>query len=206
MEPRPGWPGTGALSTVTGRTGSLTRGSVPRIWMLTAELLIDDAPATRARVVGVIAEFGARSASWNRKPTVPVVPVMAEEPITNEVSGCVAVVQRGSVPLVVKARRAQAAGCVGCIILNTDDRPLLAHGHRFDDGSEDSGHDIYIPVSAAPSSVVGENRAVICLSFSSTFFRLPPSISRCACFGAVSCLASQRSAKLDQHLHDYCPL
>ena len=128
--------------------------------------------------LGVIAEFGSREARLSGVAAVHAVPAMAEAAITNEVRGTVAVVQRGAVPLVEKARKAQVsassllrrgaaahpltracaaagsqdAGAVGVLIVNTDERPLLARGHRHRDGRHDSGSDIDIPVVVVPQS------------------------------------------------------
>jgi hypothetical protein len=88
---------------------------------------------------------------------------MAESDIVNsEVRGAVVVIQRGAVPLVDKARRAQMAGAAAALIVNTDERPLLAHGHRHRDGSHDLGQDIQIPVlvvSQSAGSMFGDGTA-----------------------------------------------
>ena len=109
--------------------------------------------AAIGEVQGVVADFGARDAELHDLPSVRTSPAMAETEIVNgEVRGSVAVIERGAVPLVEKARRAQAAGAAAVVIVNTDERPLLAHGHRHRDGTHDLGLDIQIPVLVVAQS------------------------------------------------------
>ena len=97
---------------------------------------------TIGHLQGVVADFGARVANLRDLPSVHTSPAMAESAIVNgEAQGAVAVIQRGAVPLVEKARRAQSAGAAAALIVNADERPLLAHDHRHRDGSYDSGQD-----------------------------------------------------------------
>ena len=118
---------------------------------------------TIGQMWGVVADFGARVANLRDLPSVHSRPAMAESDIVNgEVRGAVVVIQRGAVPLVDKARRAQMAGAAAAVIVNTDERPLLAHGHRHRDGSHDLGQDIQIPVlviSQSAGSMFGDGAA-----------------------------------------------
>eukprot|EP01043_Picozoa_sp_COSAG02_P019029 COSAG02_NODE_906_length_16039_cov_4.410289_1_plen_866_part_00 len=111
------------------------------------------------QTLGIIAEFGPRSASLPNCAAVVVQPEMADSSLTNahEVRGCVAIVRRGNdVPLVVKARRCMEAGARAVLIINTDDQPLVADAHRFPGhDSMDAGDDITVPVLVVPSSASG---------------------------------------------------
>ena len=79
---------------------------------------------------------------------------------------CLSWRRAGVVPLVLKARRVQQASAAACIIINTDDRPLLAHGHTSEDGSEDLGNDIRIPCVVVQHRwaqfMLGECKSTIC--------------------------------------------
>ena len=108
-----------ASHATTGST--MSYGSIQLSYSATGE--------TIGQVRGVVADFGARAANLRDLPAVHSRPAMAESDIVNsEVRGAVVVIQRGAVPLVDKARRAQMAGAAAALIVNTDERPLLAHG------------------------------------------------------------------------------
>ena len=47
------------------------------------------------------------------------------------------------------------------LIVNTDERPLLARGHRHRDGRHDSGSDIDIPVVVVPQSAAAPLSGVV---------------------------------------------
>ena len=114
-----------------------------------------DAHAWSGQTLAVIAGFGPRSAVLPNCPAVAVRPSMAQSDLANadEVRGCVAIVHRGAdVPLVLKARRSAQAGAKAVIIVNSDDKPLVADAHHYPDGRADTGDDITIPVLAVPSS------------------------------------------------------
>ena len=125
--------------------------------------------AATGQVRGVIADFGARAADLRHLPFVRANPPMAETDIVNGVRGAVVVIDRGAVPLVEKARRAQAAGAAAAVIVNTDERPLLAHGHRHRDGTHDLGEDITIPVlvvAQSAGSLFGDGSAGVSVDVS----------------------------------------
>eukprot|EP01043_Picozoa_sp_COSAG02_P047836 COSAG02_NODE_4628_length_5155_cov_3.146931_5_plen_839_part_00 len=110
------------------------------------------------QTLGIIAGFGPRSASLPNCAATVVQPAMADSILSNadEVRGCVAIVRRGGdVPLVVKARRCMEAGARAVLIVNTDDKPLVADAHRGP-GSDrmDAGDDITVPVLVVPSSAL----------------------------------------------------
>ena len=153
------WPDMeGRGSHATGST--MSYGSIQLSYSATGE--------TIGQAKGVIADFGARVAHLRDLPAVHSRPAMAESEIVNaEVRGAVVVIQRGAVPLVDKARRAQMAGAAAAVIVNTDERPLLAHGHRHRDGTYDLGEDIHIPVlvvSQSAGSMLGDGSARVCVS------------------------------------------
>jgi hypothetical protein len=112
-------------------------------------------PEGGASICGMVASFGARSGtSTSHARVVGAVPAMAEAALRNgaEMQGAFCVAERGLVPLVDKARRAQQCGAACLVIVNSDDRPLIAHGHRRADGTEDAGRDITILVVVVPRS------------------------------------------------------
>ena len=57
-------------------------------------------------------------------------PAVADRPLTNaqDLAGSVALIDRGVVPVVEKARRAQQAGAVAVVIVNTDDKGFAPSG------------------------------------------------------------------------------
>eukprot|EP01043_Picozoa_sp_COSAG02_P016056 COSAG02_NODE_699_length_18369_cov_9.690203_12_plen_1083_part_00 len=82
-----------------------------------------------------IARFGASSARLNGT-AVRTEPLRADAELANsaEISGCVAVIERGTCSFVQKARRAQAAGAIGVLFVNTDEELFIIGG---DDGDDD---------------------------------------------------------------------
>ena len=111
----------------------------------------------QAKFGGELAALGAEAACVRAEPP------LAEAELTNaaELAGAVAVIGRGGCTFVEKARRAQAAGAVGVIIVNTEDT-LLAPA---DDGS---GGDIRIPVVgvATPFSLADAPALLAAVAFS----------------------------------------
>ena len=73
-------------------------------------------------------------------------PPLADAPLTNAgaLAGAVAVIGRGVVPFLEKVRRAQAAGAVGVIIVNSEDELLPIR--------DDEAGDITIPIVCVASS------------------------------------------------------
>ena len=65
----------------------------------------------------------------------------------------VAVVERGVVAAVDKARRVQAAGAVGCIIVNSNDKAWRPGGHLLAGAATADVDDIDIPVVVVPISI-----------------------------------------------------
>jgi hypothetical protein len=89
-----------------------------------------------------VAEFGARLARIGPSARlVAAQPPLADTELSNaaEVGGAVALVERGAVSFVEKARRAQAAGAVGLVIVNSEDAEYVPLGMPGDE-------DVYIPV------------------------------------------------------------
>lgn len=91
------------------------------------------------KYVAMVAAFGAAGARLERVAAVMVDPPLADKDITNrdELSGAIAVIQRGGVPFVEKARRAQEAEAVAVIVVNSSDDPYVPLG---------DGDDITVPV------------------------------------------------------------
>eukprot|EP01043_Picozoa_sp_COSAG02_P008568 COSAG02_NODE_276_length_26189_cov_810.678191_13_plen_1077_part_00 len=87
-----------------------------------------------------IARFGASSARLNGT-AVRAEPLRADAELANsaEISGCVAVIERGTCSFVQKACRAQAAGAIGVLFVNTDEELFVIGGDEGDD-------DIVLPV------------------------------------------------------------
>ena len=114
-----------------------------------------DGTAWTGQTLGVVAGFGPRSHSLSNVASVLADPPRADAELRNAdaVRGCVAIIHRGGdVPLVLKARRAMRAGARAVVIVNSDDKPLLADAHLYPDGRKDAGEGIEIPVLVAPSS------------------------------------------------------
>ena len=88
-----------------------------------------------------VAAFGERVARLSNVPLILAYPPLADAALTNahEIRGAVAVIARGAVPFVEKARRAQAADAVGVIFINETDEPYVALGM-------DGDSDIVLPV------------------------------------------------------------
>jgi len=100
----------------------------------------------------MVASFCADQASLLLKSTVLAEPAMAESPLRNgsALRGCVAVIERGQVAVVLKARHAQQAGAIGALIINSTDSAWRPRGHKGADGCVDEGDDITIPVVVVP--------------------------------------------------------
>jgi hypothetical protein len=92
-------------------------------------------------VNATVAAFGERVARLSNVPLVRAYPPLADAQLSNphEIRGAVAVIARGGVPFVEKARRAQAADAVGVIFINDADEPYVALGM-------DGDSDIVLPV------------------------------------------------------------
>lgn len=91
--------------------------------------------------VATIAAFGASGARIENVRAVAVEPPLADRPITNRdaLRDAIGVIERGAVPFVEKARRAQDAEAVAVIFVNSNDAPYVPLGMDGDD-------DITIPV------------------------------------------------------------
>ena len=106
-----------------------------------SELLIEIAPtmegasATSTRCKFATATFGAVRMEFSRCAAVCARPLLADAPLENAavVSGKLAVVLRGGVSFVQKARNVQAAGAVGVICVNTDEELFQVGGEEGDD-------------------------------------------------------------------------
>ena len=86
-------------------------------------------------VAFAVAQFGPAAAALVPTAVVPAVPLLANVPLTNaaELCGKVAVVRRGGSKAQEKARRAQAAGAVALVVINTGDGPGRVHRPDFKD-------------------------------------------------------------------------
>ena len=91
--------------------------------------------------VGTVAAFGAAGARVSEVPAVVTQPALADSDLQNSalIKGSLAIIERGVVPFVEKARRAQSAEAVAVIFLNTEDKPYVPLGMEGD-------ADITIPV------------------------------------------------------------
>jgi hypothetical protein len=86
------------------------------------------------RFTGTVAAFGATSAGVRGRSTVPAKPRYAEKKLTApKISGNVLLVERGRVTFQQKALRAQAAGAVACVFINSDNEPFVPFGDGDDD-------------------------------------------------------------------------
>jgi hypothetical protein len=65
-------------------------------------------------------------------------PELADGPLTNAamLRGKIAVVRRGGVTFVSKARRAQEAGAIGLIVINSNEKPFLLQADSGDSGAD----------------------------------------------------------------------
>ena len=81
-----------------------------------------------------VAQFGPRAAHV-AAPAVLAEPRHADSLLSNaaQLQGNVALVERGHVSFVEKARRAQQAGAIALIIINSDDTPYVPLGMQGDD-------------------------------------------------------------------------
>ena len=100
-----------------------------------------------AAIVANQAVFGPAEVSVAEACCVQALPRVADSPLTNaqDVAGNIAVIDRGVVPVVEKARRAQQAGAVAVFLINSEDKPYAPSGH-----GADKGKDITIPVVTIP--------------------------------------------------------
>ena len=73
-----------------------------------------------------------------RARAVLAVPELADRPLTNagKLRGQIAVVRRGGVTFVDQARRVQAAGAIGLIVINSSDAPCSVESHGDDRGDD----------------------------------------------------------------------
>jgi hypothetical protein len=106
-----------------------------------AQLVVGQPPEVQQSYTATVAAFGERVARLRDMPLVRAYPPLADSPITNadEMRGAIAIIARGKVPFVEKARRAQAADAVGVIFINEADEPYVALGLEGDS-------DVVIPV------------------------------------------------------------
>ena len=76
------------------------------------------------------AQFGPTEVSVQDARCVQALPAVADRPLTNaqDLAGSVALIDRGVVPVVEKARRAQQAGAIAVVIVNTDDKGFAPSG------------------------------------------------------------------------------
>ena len=91
---------------------------------------------------------GARQADLLDLPMCAAVPLVADTPLANAAAliGGIAVMQRGVVSFVEKARRAQEAGCVGIVFVNTGEELFTLGGDEGDD-------DVKLPLVCVRASV-----------------------------------------------------
>ena len=119
-------------------------------------MIVTDVEVGGRATVAYVAEFGPQ-ASHVGSAAVRARPRMADRPLLNApyIEGAIAVVERGNIPVVEKARRCQDAGAAAVIVINTDEEPMMTRGHRHSDGWVDAGGDIEIPVLVVPRSAAG---------------------------------------------------
>jgi hypothetical protein len=122
----------------------------------------------------LVAGFGAETANLVDCAAAWAWPRLADADLTNGPSlrGKVALVDRGGVPAIEKARRIQATGALACAIVNTNDKAWRPGGHMPAGATEeDVGADITIPVIVVPRSAArifgdGDARTVLSLQYS----------------------------------------
>ncbi len=95
----------------------------------------------QVEISAVVAAFGERVARLSNVPLIRAYPPLADTQLSNphEIRGSIAVIARGRVPFVEKARRAQVADAVGVMFINDTDEPYVALGM-------DGDSDIVLPV------------------------------------------------------------
>ena len=84
----------------------------------------------QTEISAVVAAFGERVARLSNVPLIRAYPPLADAQLSNphEIRGAIALIARGRVPFVEKARRAQVADAVGVIFINDTDEPYVALG------------------------------------------------------------------------------
>jgi hypothetical protein len=104
------------------------------------------------------AQFGPSEVSVHDAQCVQALPRLADRPLTNApgLVGCVAVIDRGVVPVVEKARRAQQAGAIAVFLINTEEQAFAPSGH-----GADQGKDITIPVVTIPRAAGSQLQALL---------------------------------------------
>ena len=104
------------------------------------------------------AQFGPSEVSVHDAQCVQALPRVADRPLTNaqDLVGCVAVIDRGVVPVVEKARRAQQAGAIAVFLINTEEKAFAPSGH-----GADKGKDITIPVVTIPRTAGSQLQALL---------------------------------------------
>lgn len=90
----------------------------------------------KPRVLSALFSHGAREGAAGRDDSYVIITSL---PSLDTVKGKIVAILRGGTPFVEMARRAQSAGAVGLIIVNTDD-------DLFSPGGGEEGADITIPV------------------------------------------------------------
>ena len=110
--------------------------------------LVVGAASLAQHMTATVAQFGLQTPRHLECTGLATSPPLADGPLlnTNELRGKVAIVKRGASTFVDKARRAQAAGVVGVIIVNTDDEPYVPLAGTPTRGRASPGADISVPV------------------------------------------------------------
>lgn len=99
-----------------------------------ARIIVEAGAGSGNRFTGAVAAFGATTSSVKSRTTVPAKPRYAQKKLSNaQLSGNVLLVERGKVTFQQKALRAQAAGAVACVFVNSDNQPFVPFG----DGDEE---------------------------------------------------------------------
>ena len=80
----------------------------------------------------ITADFGCQDFTVQSAPMTTVTPANASTPIEEDLAGKVAVIDRGEVTFVQKAKAAQDKGAIAVIIVNTDDELM-----KFGKGDSD---------------------------------------------------------------------
>lgn len=109
-------------------------GENPRMQMFNWQIEIDDPIVDVSSPVSIegpyaskVANFGT-AAGFFEGELLEAEPILACDPISNDLDGKIALIDRGSCPFVMKVKHAQEAGAIAAIICNSNNNPIFNMG------------------------------------------------------------------------------